>query len=87
MTKAIYNYKNFIVLDLGDELLVKNCKGKYKNHSHFNRRTDIRSQYMFKAVMRLTIDNKHLENLERLYRKKFIDREYYININKGVVKR
>lgn len=40
MSKKVYNYKSYVVLDTGRELIVKDSKGKYENHAHFYRTFD-----------------------------------------------
>lgn len=108
MSRVIYTYKHYVVLDTFEGLVLKNSKGKKNNHAHFNRRkdregninldtvktcirlcdskrTDIKSKYIFEAVIRLTTDKDYKNNLERLYKKKFT-RDRYINVNRGVRK-
>ena len=48
---VVYSYKHYVVLDNGKELIVKNCKGKYENHSHFARRTNKSGQINLNTVM------------------------------------
>lgn len=50
MSKVIYQYKHYIVLDTGDELILKNTKGNYKNHSHFHKKTDKKGNINLNAV-------------------------------------
>lgn len=49
-----------------------------------NKRTDMKSEYIFKSVMRLTNDMKYKDNLKRIYKKRFKDRQNYYNPMKGV---
>lgn len=86
MTNVIFKYKYYIVLDTGKELIVKNTKGKYKNHSHFYRRTDKNGNINLKTVKtcirladkkRTDIRSRYmLEAVKRIS----IDKEYIRNI-------
>lgn len=107
MSKVVYNYKNYIALDTGRNIVVKNSKGKHENHAHFDRhtnkkgnlnlntvktfirlidshRTDIKSRYLYIAAIRVVTDEDYLNDLKRLYKKKFEDRGCYYNSSKGV---
>lgn len=63
MADIVYNYKSYLVLDTGKELIVKDSKGKYENHAHFYRKTDKKGNIKLetaKTCIKLC-DNKRLD--------------------------
>lgn len=49
MKKIVYKRGKFIVYDLGDELLVVNTSGAYRNHAHLTK------EYVNKGSLRLGV--------------------------------
>jgi len=50
MAKKVYNYANYIVLDTGKELIIKNSKGNHDNHAHFRKRTNKQGKISLNTV-------------------------------------
>ena len=88
--KIIHNNRNYVLINL---------KGLWKNHGHFKKDSTCymlirfmrngtvpKSKYLQDAVLRISTDEKYKE-LVLLKQAKNKDRQFYRNINKGIIKK
>lgn len=94
MGMIINKIDNYEILKVHNGYIVKNIKGKYKNHGHFKKLDTCyliidliknkkipKSKYLLGSAIRLTTDEKYKNTLE-LKRNKLKDN--YYNVNKGI---
>lgn len=99
MGKVVYTKDEYMVIkDKRGHVLI-NMNGEYKNHGHLKKaktakmviklmkkRQVPRSDYLRETVLRVSLDEKYKAKVRNKI-KRDKNRTYYININKGVVRK
>lgn len=96
MARVVDVVGNFKILKVKKGYVVKNLKGDYENHGHFDRLKGcykiislVRRKkvpidvYFIEAAIRLTLDDKYKQNL-LVKQEKNKNKQYYFNPQKGV---
>ncbi len=91
--RVINRFGDYKILQYGNEFIVSNTKGEYKNHGHFKRLKTCytiiriiekkqvpRSKYLKGSVLRISTDEIYKEKVRRKMRK---DKNKQVYINYG----
>lgn len=97
MAYTAYSDTKYTVKKNQYDFILRNNLGEYENHGHFKKfstcmllirlmENDIvpESNYLRKAVLRISIDDKYLEKVQIKMNKQ---KKKYININKGIIRK
>ena len=95
MAKVVDQIGDFRILKTHDGYTVKNLKGDYNNHGHFDKLKGCykiisivqkmqipKKDYFIEAAIRLTLDDKYQRNL-LVKQEKNNNKQYYYNPQKG----
>lgn len=100
---VVYNLKHFNIYKAGDGHIVHNTKLDFdKGHTHiksfncakqlihnmlYKKRPKTRNLYILESHKRVSDDSKYTDLIDQLIENRTRARPYYININKGVIRR
>lgn len=90
-----YQDEDYKIIATKHDFVLRNRKGKYKNHGHFRKLKTCylmmrlindeeipRSKYLQDAALRISTDEKYIEKILNR-QNKLKNKEFYYNINKG----
>jgi len=96
MTGIVYQDDSFRIIKTNRDYVLRNRKGRYKNHGHFkklttcylliglmNRQQVPDNKYLRESVLRISTDSDYIERVNNKIDKER-DKTHYINVNKGV---